>query len=287
MKTLDIKKSDNNKSYAVAVAKRLGEEYYVGLCSKKYHAHILTSEEIVILDILLCWKQLVDSDSLETVINLSDIDWLRNRHKKNKEHIANAHETYMKIFNVLSTLNFICIGDEISDICECDNLYPLLKYRINYSNGKATGITYTLGKLESTLNKHKQVTTLDCNVFKYRLNEDMKYRLIRYLVTSIFMNQVKSKTFVRTHKSILRGITYTGTGGAIETESYYDSIIDKQYIHKYLSRYITRLNDVLSMLKESGYIRDYTIERITNRQELITGCGKVEIVTNLSKKKKR
>ena len=137
------------------------------------------------------------------------------------------------------------------------------------------------------LNKHKQVTTLDCNVFKYRLNEDMKYRLIRYLVTSIFMNQIKSKTFVRTHRSILRGITYVVAEDGVVATSYYDSIIKKQYIHKYLSRYITRLEDVLSMLKGSGYIRDYTIERITNRQELITGCGKVEIVTNLSKKRKR
>ena len=287
MKTLDIKKSANNKSYAVATAKRLGEEYYIGLCSKKYHAHILTSEEIVILDILLCWKQLVDSDSSETVINLADIDWLRNRHKKNKNHIAKAHETYLKIFNTLGTLNFICTGEEIVNISECEEQYPLLKYKLNYCSGKVIGITYTLGRLDVMLNKHKQITTLDCNVFKYRLNEDMKYRLLRYLVTSIFMNQIKSKTFVRTHRSILRGITYiVAEDGAVAT-SYYDSIINKQYIHKYLSRYITRLEDVLSMLKESNFIKDYTIERITNRQELITGCGKVEIVTNLSKKKKR
>ena len=141
------------------------------------------------------------------------------------------------------------------------------------------GTLYHYCPIQRVLQSYTGDTTLNGNAFKFRFNEDMKYWILRYLVVSVFMNRIKSKTVTRTHRSIVKALV-VDTG--VETISYYDALMDKRHPHKYLSRYIQRLKEVLEMLKDMEFIKDYSIETITNIQELQTGCGLVRITPNMS-----
>lgn len=286
LKTQNIKQLANGESY---VSSKLAEsEFDIGLCNNKNHAHILSSNEILIMDILLSWQHLVDETG-NTTISFTDIDWMRNRHKKNKDHIQNAHKLYLEVIQSLGSLFFICTSETINTVGGIRNKYKLLNYELKYSGSKVIGLAYNFGRLEVILKEERMVTTFNANIFRFRLNEDMKYKLLRYMTTATYMNQVKKKSFCRTHKSILKGITCAveakDDDSSIRYISCYDDIAEKNYIHKYLSRYINRLDEVLSLMKSSRYIKDYLIEPITSKQELITGCGRVEITTNMSRKR--
>ena len=277
------KESSKDSTWAVKKVMLNNKECTIGLCTKNSKAYVLTPLEKTVIDMLLSWKELtVDDEKSDsknnTTIMLSDIDWLRDRYKKNQEHIKIAHDNYKKAFEQLANLRFIYEEQYSRE----DNSFPLLEYSPIMKENELIGIEYNLGKLEQILSSSKQRTTLNGNAFKYRLNEEMKYFILRYLVTSIFMNRVKSKAFTRTHKSIVSALVTTENG---RTVSYYDALFDKKYPHKYLKRYLLRLEEVLKFLKEIGYISAFTIEPITTLQELKTGAGLVKITTSMSKKR--
>lgn len=273
------------KGFSCSVKKVMlnNKEYSIGLCTKNGKAYVLSPLEKIIIDMLLNWKELtVDDETSDrknnTYITLSDIDWLKDRYKKNQEHIKIAHDSYKKTFEQLADLCFIYKEQGAKE----RYLFPLLEYVPIMKENELLGIKYNFGKLEQILSSSKQKTTLNGNAFKYRLNEEMKYFILRYLVTSIFMNRVKGKVFARTHKSIISALVTTEND---RTVSYYDALFDKKYPHKYLKRYLLRLEEVLKFLKEIDYIADFIVEPITTLQELKTGAGLVKITTNVSKKR--
>lgn len=284
LKTSNVIQCSNNRSYSVVETSMYGENYYIGLCSNKYHAHILNYDEIFMLEILLSWEVLSESDGSSNTIMFNDIDWLRNHYKQNKDNIKLAHQLYKKVLNKLSTLYFICTSERIIDISKCEGLDKLIDINLIYEDGIAIGVKYSFGELGKILRLNRQITIFEGNIYNIKLSESMKYRLLRYIVISVFMNRVRGKSFKRTHRSILQGITCNIGNTYI---SYYDDYINKKLINKYLRRYLTRLKEVLELLKESGYIKEYVIEPIRNSRELQLGFGIVEIYTNMSRKRRK
>ena len=280
LKSSDIKSDVYGHEYVSSTALLHGVPYVVGLCDKDYKYHILTSREKMMMDMLLSWDSLVSEETEDgpVIIKFTDIDWMKNRYKKNKEHIKVAHNLYKTIIETLSGLYFICDSEEPRTLND-DCLYHLFNYTPIIENEEMVGITYYFDELGKLLKSYNMKTTLNGNAFKFRFNEDMKYWILRYLVVSVFMNRIKSKTVTRTHRSIVKALV-VDTG--VETISYYDALMDKRHPHKYLSRYIQRLKEVLEMLKDMEFIKDYSIETITNIQELQTGCGLVRITPNMS-----
>lgn len=285
LKTSDIKSDLLGNTYVASTALIYGNTYIVGLCNKEYKHHIFSSKEKMMIDLLLNWDALINDEQKEefTAIRFTDIDWMKNCYKKNKEHIKIAHNLYKEIIESLSNLYFICT-DEEPKVLKDDYLYRLFNYTPIIEDNKMVGIRYNFDELGRLLKVSKMKTTLNSNIFKFRFNEDMKYWILRYLVVSIYMNRIKSKTVTRTHKSILKGITID-TGE--EVVSYYDSLLNKKYLHKYLSRYTQRLEEVLELLKMAEFIKEYSVEKITNYRELQTGCGLVKTTPNMSNKKRR
>lgn len=285
LKTSDIKSDLLGNTYVASTALIYGNTYIVGLCNKEYKHHIFSSKEKMMIDLLLNWDALINDEQKEefTTIRFTDIDWMKNCYKKNKEHIKIAHNLYKEIIESLSNLYFIC-ADEEPKVLKDDYLYRLFNYTPIIEDNKMVGIRYNFDELGRLLKVSKMKTTLNSNIFKFRFNEDMKYWILRYLVVSIYMNRIKSKTVTRTHKSILKGITID-TGK--EVVSYYDSLLTKKYLHKYLSRYTQRLEEVLELLKMAEFIKEYSVEKITNYRELQTGCGLVKTTPNMSNKKRR
>lgn len=285
LKSSDIKSDSAGNTYVSSTALLHGDAYIVGLCDKEYKHHILSSKEKMMIELLLNWDSLVNDEQTEkfTTIKFTDIDWMKNCYKKNMEHIKAAHNLYKEVIKSLSNL-YLVYNDEEPDVINGECTYPLLKCQPVIENNKLVGITYSFDKLGKILNAFKMKTTLNGNIFKFKFNEEMKYWILRYLIVSIFMNRVKSKVIVRTHKSILKAlIVDTGT----EITNYYDTLINKKYMHKYLHRYIQRLKEVLEFLKEIDFIKEYSVETITNIQELQTGCGLIRIKPNMSNKKHR
>ena len=284
LKTAQIKYLNDGTSYASDTVTFFGNKYEVGLYTESKSAHILSSEEILIIDILLCWKKLLDADDEDISITFNDIDWLRNRNTDNAEHIRKIHQKYISIISLLNKLYFIMVTEPFDELEKCKEKYKLMMIDWLYDDNEVIGFKYNLNELGNLLEEANQVSIIYNNVFNYRLNEDMNYRLLRYLVSAIFMNRVKGKSFSRTHKSILLGITYHDSDGA---DSYYNNYLDQKFINKYLKRYLSRLNEVLCRLKESGYIKDYVIENISNKRELTLGFGMVTIFTNLSRRQRK
>ena len=260
LKSSDEVVLDNGQSYACGISLIDGFEFYTGLCTEDYKAHILTANERVIIDILLSWSMLTNEDfDSWTVIKYSDIDWIRSRCKKNKERSK---------------------PEKLSE----DTTYRLLEFTDIYENDEAVGFKYSLCELESMLRNSKLMTSINGNIFKFSLNEDMKYQLLRYLIISSYMCRARKTECKRTHRSILKNLVITEDEVVL---SYYDVIKNKKYFRQYLLRYNSRLIEVLEFLKEIGYIVDYSADRLTNLHQLETGSGMVRIKPKMYKKSKR
>ena len=286
LKTLNITQLENGNSYAGATTAVDGIPFTIGLCTKEYNYHLLTNEEILMMEMLLSWEALVNEEDEEfTTITFSDIDWMRNRQKRNKSYIEENHRKYMSVICSLSELLLIYGNEEQLNNSSVDLIDSnLINVEYIYDSELVIGIKYNLGQLGSVLKTLNQRVSIEANIFRYSSTEFMKYQIMRYMVTSIFMNRVKKHSFTRTHKSILKAITYTTAGADIV--SYLDYIIDKKYLYKYLNRYYFRLNEVMQLLKEIRFIRDFNIIQDKCKRGIMTSCGKVEITTNLSNMKR-
>lgn len=271
----DGKKKLGSKDYIGRTIKSNRVDTNVGLITKNGECCFLSVEEIYIYDILLSWYILTnDNDDKNIDISFNDIDWIKSKQRRNKDYIMNNHKKYSKVLESLKDKMFICN----------DRIYPLIVYVYKDENNYEKGLTYNLGHIGNILKQQNQLVELDTNAFKFSNQEFMKYQLLRYMVTAIYMNQVKKKSFTRTHKSILNAIVYGADGNNYK---YYDFLIENKNYKTYLNRYYKRLDEVLMLLKECGYIRDYSIIPDNNLRSLITSCGRVEICTNVYKIKEK
>lgn len=283
LKKQDIKQIDNDKSYAGTQVLIEDTFIEIGLCDSNYHYHLLTIEEILMLEMLFSWNALLEEDNADdiTTITLEDIDWIRNRKIRNKEYIQKAHQEYIKVMLSLSELLFV-YGNEEQLTSDSPTLDKLIDIDCIYNDNNIVGFNYSIGHLGAILKALNQRISLDMNIFEFSTTEFMKYQILRYIVSSIYMCRVKNTTFSRTHKSILQAITYRSDNNIL---SYYDYIIDSDYLNKYLKRYISRLDEVMKCLKECNLIKEYSIIPDTTRRGIITSCGKV-IITVFSSKRK-
>ena len=256
---------------------------FVGICDENMCMHILSDEEMLIMEILLSWSTLVEQNENYTEILFVDIDCIRNKNKDNRVRINVQHQKYLKIFETFNKLYFVYTGKP-NEINSDEIKHKLFYYEVISKKDKPIGIKYNFGRLEYLLKASKQIAIVETNLFDVRMSEMMNYKIMRYLVSSIFMNRIKGTNFSRTHKSILNSMTYNDNG---EVTSYYESYSKSHYISKYLSRYLERLFKVLELLKQCNYILDYSVERIDSRLQLVTGCGKVTIVMKKYKKKRK
>ena len=113
LKTLNITQLENSNSYAGATTAVDGIPFTIGLCTKEYNYHLLTNEEILMMEMLLSWEALVNEEDEEfTTITFSDIDWMRNRQKRNKSYIEENHRKYMSVISSLSELLLIYGNEE-------------------------------------------------------------------------------------------------------------------------------------------------------------------------------
>lgn len=282
LKTHNIIHLDNGYSYAGTEAVVDGVPFMVGLCTHNYQYHILTPNEIILMEILLSWDALTNENEQEyTYISFKDIDWMRNRQKRNKSYVQSNHALYLatvksleKIYLIYGNEDNLVNGQGLSDS-------PLMNIEYLYEQNEIVGLKYNFGDLGIALKELKQMVSLDMNIFRYSSTEFMKYQILRYMVISIYMNRTKKYEFSRTNKSILKAITAPGA-----TADYYDYIIDKKYLYKYLERYHSRLNEVMESLKQTRFIRDYSITYDRSKRSLLTSYGRVLVMTNVSKKKR-
>lgn len=283
LKKLDIKEIDNGKSYVGTQTLIEGTYLEIGLCDGNYHYHILTIEEILMLEMLLSWDALLEEDNDDdiTTITLSDIDWIRNRKIRNKEYIQQAHQDYIRVIKQLNELHLI-YGNEKQMKESSPVLDKLIDIDCIYDENDIVGFKYSFGHLGMILKTLNQRISLDMNIFEFSTTEFMKYQILRYVVSSVYMCRIKNSTFSRTHKCILQAITYRSNNDIL---SYYDYIIDSNYLSKYLKRYISRLNEVMECLKACNLIKEYNIVPDTSRRGILTSCGKV-IITVSSRKRK-
>ena len=271
----------SNKYYYISEITLQKNSYYAGLCTSNHNTYIISDEELLMIDMLLSWNALT-SNSLKCEIMFSDIDWMRRRNSYNKSRVLDNHEKYQKIFKQLDNL-YLIFGDNLNEILSQDSVFKLFNYKIKYESNVPVGIIYDFNELGKMLKDHNQLTTININIFDIKLSEFMKYKILRYMILSIYMNSRK-KSFTRTHKSILKGISYYNDGKIL---NYYDYYCNNEHISQYLKRYFARLESVLFLLKECGYIEDYSYEKINTRQELQIGSGRVVINTKVYKRKKR
>ncbi len=284
LKKLDIKELNNGNSYAGTQVLIEGTYIEVGLCDSNYHYHLLTIEEILMLEMLLSWNALFESEASTedvTEITLNDIDWLRNRKIRNKEYIQNAHNGYIEVAKCLDNLFFI-FGNENQIAEDVAVLDKLIDIKYMYEGNEIIGFRYSLGHLGEIIKTLNQRISIDMNIFEFSTTEFMKYQILRYMVTSIYMCRVKHTTFSRTHKSILQAITYHSDD---ESVSYYDYIITSEYLSKYLKRYTMRLDEVMKCLKECRLIKEYTIIPDVSKRGILTSCGKI-IITVFNRRRK-
>lgn len=260
-----------------------GNKYYVGLCTEDEDTYVLKDEEILMIDMLLSWAMLTGNTTVGSIC-LSDIDFIRQRNKENKTRIKESHEKYINIFKRLETIHYVCADTNEIPIAE-KYIHPLFKYELVVKDDYSKEIKYSFDELGKLLENQKQIVVIEDNIFNIRVSEMMKYKLLRYLIVSIFMNRIRKNGCIRTHKSVLSGITYCIDNKV--RKSYYDYYCESEHISRYLNRYITRLDEVLMKLKLCNYIVDYSIERIGSLQELILGYGKITIITNRYKKKRK
>ena len=283
LKKLDIKELSNGNSYAGTQVLIEGTYIEVGLCDSNYHYHLLTIEEILMLEMLLSWNALFENETSGDVteITLNDIDWLRNRKIRNKEYIQNAHNGYIEAVKTLDNLFFI-FGNE-NQLSEATiTLDKLIDIKYMYEEDEIIGFRYSLGRLGKIIKTLNQRISIDMNIFEFSSTEFMKYQILRYMVASIYMCRVKHTTFSRTHKSILQAITYHSDDEFI---SYYDYIITSEYLSKYLKRYTMRLDEVMKCLKECRLIKEYTIIPDVSKRGILTSCGKI-IITVFNRRRK-
>lgn len=284
LRITDIKNSDTGANYISSEVTVEGEQVSIGLCTKDYQYHILSNQEILMMEMLLSWEALLqDDNSIEEEsyieIMLTDLDWIRNRKMRNKEYVQQVHNQYLNTIGELDNLLLIFDNED-----ELQKTNPTLNKLINieyiYSEATAIGFKYNFGQLGNIVKTLNQRVSLDMNIFEFSIAEFMKYQILRYIVTSTFMCRVKNITFCRTHRSILQAITDHST-----TLSYYDSIINSDYLNKYLKRYTKRLEEVMESLKACRFIKDYSIIPDVSKRGVITSCGKVIITVFKSNRK--
>lgn len=280
-------KTSNEKSFNNGICdmsvKVNATEAFIGICNENMCMHIMNDEEMLITEILLSWSTLVEQNNNYSEILFNDIDCIRSRNKGNRVRINLKHEKYLEIFELFNRLYFVYTGKS-NEIDSSEIKHKLFNYELVNKKDKPIGIKYNFGKLEYLLKASKQIAIVETNVFDIRMSEMMNYKILRYLVSSIFMNRIKGNSFSRTHKSILNSMTCNDNG---EISSYYDSYSKSHNISKYLSRYLERLCKVLELLKQCNYISNYSVEKIDSRLQLVTGCGKVTIIVKKYKKKRK
>ena len=281
LKIQDTITLDNGKSYAGTDVLVNGETFKIGLCNSDYHYHILTIDEIMIIEMLLSWNALLESNSEESnMITFDDIDWMRDRKCRNKEYILANHRSYLDTMKRLSDL-YLIYGDETKLNNDKPELCKLLNVDYIYDKEEIVGFRFSFGYLEQVLKTLNQRISLDMNIFAYSSKEFMKYQILRYIVISIYMCRVKCDTFCRTHKSILSAITYSDDN----TCSYYDYMMNSKYINKYLKRYVDRLDEVMNCLKQCRLVKQYQIIADKNKRGLMTASGKI-IITAYSNRRR-
>ena len=271
----DIKEIEPSIRYVGKDVTNNGSTIEIGLIDKTGIYHFLSVEEIYMYDILLSWDTLTNTDEETSIfITFKDIDWIKNRQRRNKDYVKENHKLYADVLKSLEKVLFK-YGMKVSSLLD-------IKYIDEKDYEK--GFVYNLGHLKTLLKQQNQLVELNLNVFKYSSKEFMKYSIMRYMISSIYMNQVKRRTFSRTHKSILSSITYIEDGNVYK---YYDWLIKNKNFTTYIKRYYKRLEEVMKLLKESGFIKDYKIIPDNNLRSLITSCGKVDICTNVYKIKNK
>ena len=290
---------NDNVSYSVSQATIGGTSYAIGLCSKNYHYHILTSFEKELIDILLSWSEISkdednsyiekyteneDEDYENTIILFDDIDWMRNRNKTNKKQRENDHILYKTIIEGLGNLLFIF--DKLETIEDYTfTTYNLFNYKYVYKDDSVVGIEYNFGELQISLLASNQKVGINYNPFRYSRNNHIKYQIFRCLLVYIYMNRKRKgkSSFKRSHNSILKAVIYYSDTKFI---SYYDVIISDNHINTYLNRYIKQVLEILEDLKQIDFIHDYVIVKDTSRRHLVTSAGYIEI-ENVSYKKRK
>lgn len=282
----NIREFDNHNSYAYATTTIEGTELEVGLCDNTYQKHILTSSEILMIEILLSWDAVLDEgiefSNLGRIITFEDIDWIRDKRMRNNGYIVNNHKAYIDTIKALDELLFIYDNaEELEE--EAPKLDKLVNIEYVYDNEELVGIKYDFNLLGNIIKGLGQAVSLNMNIFAFSPQEFMKYQILRYMVSSIYMCRVRRSTFSRTHKSILNAITHNVDG---LPQTYYDYITNSNYSTKYLKRYIARLDEVMNALKESRFIKNYRILGDIDKRSIITGCAKVEVEAYAFKKRK-
>lgn len=286
LKTQDVENCENGRSYAGAeVVIEESYPFIVGLYNKKKQYHILNADEIILLDILLSWDALVNEDNQEFItILFEDIDWMRNRRKRNQEHVNQTHCKYLQTLQSLENL-YLIYGNE--DVVKTDadlEEYPLVNVEHMIKENTIVGIKYNLGKMGKILKAQQQMVSIDMNIFKYSSTEFMKYKILRYLIVAIYMNRTKKNEFSRSYKSILKSIPYEYDDAVI---SYFDFILNSPHTTKYLSRCTARFTEIMNELIECDFIRNYSILPDKDRTGLLTASGKIQIKTNLFHRKRK
>lgn len=271
LKTCDIKEIQNQGRYAGTTFIKDQKDYLIGILDKNKDAHILGNDEVMMIEIMLNWESVLkekddlDCNDIHGTLLWEDIDWIKNRKMRNKEYLEQNHIQYKKTLDSLNQL-MIVYGSR-NNI----KLYKLVNLKYLQDN---KGVEYNFNILGCILKELNQRISIDLNAFSFSNEEFMKYQILRYIVSSIYMCRMKKRTFSRTHKSILNALHYVSDKFAI---SYFDYYIQSEYTKKYLKRYFKRLKEVMDMLVECKLIKNYEIIPDDSKRSLMTACGKVVI----------
>lgn len=177
---------------------------------------------------------------------------------------SNSLNTYKKYESAIERLiSKTIMVTPIRSTCQRTFLKsPLLEIK-NQQNSKnrIKEFTYSFGKLDNTFIKSKQQVRVSYNPYSFILKQSFAFQLCLHLTRLVFLNKSgkhNSKNF--SFQNILMGIQKVDTSGLIESTNYYQYISsagNKQ--SEILRNCYCDLEYILSMMKETNYIIDYSI----------------------------